>query len=270
MVRNYNCSGGAVQDDIEIHHLVNYLRVSLSAKLAISMSIENEILKRLGKKCDELVYSNLKNCIIPSVTYWLNLNTNMESFKKKHINVRNIPNIAFSHVQSMLITRPYIFNHYISIRFYAVLKISSLVADSVEIFQLEWLIMSKSLPSMRPSFDMFLFKRRYMSLLHKLIFNCSKNDECILKLKTGEIRPHDVVTMNHKDLAPKIWEGLEPHRSVIILRPEIEDEDEHESLLMCSKCRKRKVSYTQVQTRSADEPMTIKAYCNHCGHRWSQ
>ena len=56
-------------------------------------------------------------------------------------------------------------------------------------------------------------------------------------------------------------------------------------LLKCSKCKKRNCSYTQVntdhiilplllvtysqaQTRSADEPMTTFAYCNDCGYRW--
>ncbi|CAI8005402.1 Transcription elongation factor A protein 1, partial [Geodia barretti] len=39
-------------------------------------------------------------------------------------------------------------------------------------------------------------------------------------------------------------------------------------LLKCSKCGSRKCTYTQAQTRSADEPMTTFAYCLTCGHRW--
>ena len=36
----------------------------------------------------------------------------------------------------------------------------------------------------------------------------------------------------------------------------------------CGKCKKRDVSYTQAQTRSADEPMTTFCACNICGNRW--
>ncbi|XP_031431829.1 transcription elongation factor A protein 3 isoform X9 [Clupea harengus] len=39
-------------------------------------------------------------------------------------------------------------------------------------------------------------------------------------------------------------------------------------LLQCGKCKKRNCSYNQVQTRSADEPMTTFVLCNECGNRW--
>lgn len=39
-------------------------------------------------------------------------------------------------------------------------------------------------------------------------------------------------------------------------------------ILKCSKCKKRNCSYNQLQTRSADEPMTTFVLCNECGHRW--
>jgi len=40
------------------------------------------------------------------------------------------------------------------------------------------------------------------------------------------------------------------------------------NLLTCGKCKKRDVTYNQMQTRSADEPMTTFCFCNICGHRW--
>ncbi|XP_053310428.1 transcription elongation factor A protein 3-like [Spea bombifrons] len=39
-------------------------------------------------------------------------------------------------------------------------------------------------------------------------------------------------------------------------------------LLQCDKCKKKNCTYNQVQTRSADEPMTTFVLCNECGHRW--
>merc|ERR1719312_885802 len=39
-------------------------------------------------------------------------------------------------------------------------------------------------------------------------------------------------------------------------------------LLKCGKCKKNNCSYNQIQTRSADEPMTTFVLCNECGNRW--
>lgn len=39
-------------------------------------------------------------------------------------------------------------------------------------------------------------------------------------------------------------------------------------LLKCGKCKKRNCTYNQIQTRSADEPMTTFVLCISCGHRW--
>ena len=38
-------------------------------------------------------------------------------------------------------------------------------------------------------------------------------------------------------------------------------------LLKCGKCGKRNCTYNQIQTRSADEPMTTFVMCNECGNR---
>ena len=40
------------------------------------------------------------------------------------------------------------------------------------------------------------------------------------------------------------------------------------NLFKCGKCGKRRTTYTQLQTRSADEPMTTFVLCLDCGNRW--
>ncbi|KAM9855864.1 transcription elongation factor A protein 2 [Aulostomus maculatus] len=39
-------------------------------------------------------------------------------------------------------------------------------------------------------------------------------------------------------------------------------------MFICNKCHGKSCTYTQVQTRSADEPMTTFVLCNSCGNRW--
>ena len=41
-----------------------------------------------------------------------------------------------------------------------------------------------------------------------------------------------------------------------------------DGMLCCGKCGMQKTSSYEMQTRSADEPMTIFATCLCCGHRW--
>jgi transcription elongation factor S-II len=38
----------------------------------------------------------------------------------------------------------------------------------------------------------------------------------------------------------------------------------------CTRCHKRQCTYYELQTRSADEPMTIFVQCVNCGKRWTQ
>ena len=47
----------------------------------------------------------------------------------------------------------------------------------------------------------------------------------------------------------------------------IQDES-YEGILKCGKCKSKKTSYYQMQTRSADEPMTTFVTCRECGHKW--
>ena len=50
-------------------------------------------------------------------------------------------------------------------------------------------------------------------------------------------------------------------------------EDKQESMtdqFKCARCKQRKCTYYELQTRSADEGMTIFITCIICGHRWRQ
>ena len=38
----------------------------------------------------------------------------------------------------------------------------------------------------------------------------------------------------------------------------------------CGKCKKRECTYYELQTRSADEPMTLFITCLNCGKRWRE
>jgi transcription elongation factor S-II len=45
-------------------------------------------------------------------------------------------------------------------------------------------------------------------------------------------------------------------------------DDDYEGQFKCGKCKSKKTDYYQMQTRSADEPMTTYVTCKACGNRW--
>ena len=45
-------------------------------------------------------------------------------------------------------------------------------------------------------------------------------------------------------------------------------EEDYTGLFKCGKCKSTKTTYYQMQTRSADEPMTTYVTCTNCGNRW--
>jgi transcription elongation factor S-II len=46
------------------------------------------------------------------------------------------------------------------------------------------------------------------------------------------------------------------------------DNEDYEGVFKCGKCRSKKTTYYQMQTRSADEPMTTFVTCTNCQNRW--
>ena len=74
--------------------------------------------------------------------------------------------------------------------------------------------------------------------------------------------------MTHQTLRPDIWNSM-------IEEKKIKDENKFSLKLeastddfTCHKCKSKKCSYYQLQTRSADEPMTTFVTCLNCNARW--
>ena len=48
----------------------------------------------------------------------------------------------------------------------------------------------------------------------------------------------------------------------------IENREKGTGMFKCGKCKERNCTYFQLQTRSADEPMTTFVTCLNCNNRW--
>lgn len=102
----------------------------------------------------------------------------------------------------------------------------------------------------------------------KMIFHNLKNKTIIKKLKKNIIKPHEISFLTHVELLPEKWrQEIEDKKLRLENKffPKIEASTDN---FTCGKCKSKACTYYQLQTRSADEPMTTFVTCTLCGNRW--
>ena len=112
------------------------------------------------------------------------------------------------------------------------------------------------------------YKLKYRSLSFNL--KDKSNPDLRRRVLLGEIPCKDIVTWNVYQLASdKRKEDNVEIKKVALLnsqarKPTVSSTDQFK----CGKCKQRKCTYYQMQTRSADEPMTTFVTCTNCNNRW--
>jgi len=112
----------------------------------------------------------------------------------------------------------------------------------------------------------------YRTKLRSLYQNLKNksNPQLRARVLSGEIPPSRFVVMTHDELksAERKAEDEKLMKENMDKAMVAQEERSISSQLRCGKCGQKKVSYTQAQTRSADEPMTTFCTCMNCGNRW--
>jgi transcription elongation factor S-II len=112
----------------------------------------------------------------------------------------------------------------------------------------------------------------YKSMFLGLMASIKRNPDIITRIKSGELK-----SSKFADYAPDVLEpnGLYARRKMERKKKEIEREKaeadrdaSYTGILKCGKCKSVKTTYYQMQTRSADEPMTTYVTCLNCQHKW--
>ena len=120
-----------------------------------------------------------------------------------------------------------------------------------------------------------LFEQVYMSNLRKITSNLYsesyvKNTELIQKYKNKEVTFKDISKMDHYTLFESKWKERIEHQKNIEKRQLEGNKSMATEQFLCTRCFKRECTYYEMQTRSADEPMTIFINCLNCGKNWRQ
>jgi transcription elongation factor S-II len=112
------------------------------------------------------------------------------------------------------------------------------------------------------------FVQIYIDQLRSVYFNLKTQISIREQVKNGEIKAHKIAFMTHQEMAPEKWDALIQAK---IRRDKTKYETNMEAAtdtFKCRKCHTNKCTYYQLQTRSADEPMTTFVTCLECGNRW--
>jgi len=113
---------------------------------------------------------------------------------------------------------------------------------------------------------------KYKAQVRSRVFNLrdKKNPVLRLNLITGLVTPEKLAKMTSEEMAneEKQQERAKFEKEGLDAGMLSKIEGTKTSLLKCPDCGKRNCTYSQVQTRGADEPMTTFAVCNDCGFRW--
>lgn len=94
------------------------------------------------------------------------------------------------------------------------------------------------------------------------------NGSFIHKIKTGKLKCKDIGFITHQEMCPDIWKKLLDDKMKRDAHKFEDDKRGATSEFKCKKCKERQCSYYQLQTRSADEPMTTFVTCLNCGNNW--
>ena len=111
------------------------------------------------------------------------------------------------------------------------------------------------------------FVQIYIDRVRSIYMNLN-NSELVEQVKSGQLKSQMIAFMTHQELCPGRWDALIEEKSK-------RDKCKYETTIeaatdtfKCRKCHSNKCTYYQMQTRSADEPMTVFVTCIDCGNRW--
>ena len=97
-----------------------------------------------------------------------------------------------------------------------------------------------------------------------------KNTTLWERFSAGEITFAQIANQNYYEMYPDVWQQMVDHQAKRE-RTQLEgDFSRATDKWMCNGCKMRKCTYYELQTRSADEPMTVFIQCLNCGKRWTQ
>ena len=143
---------------------------------------------------------------------------------------------------------------------------NEVISTNVELGIFNYVIRDATARKITRRWNCELFVTLYMNHLKSIMMNLTPH--WVEQLNAKLITPHHFASMTHQELCPDKWAHIIDKK---IKRDKCKYEIDMEAsttLFTCKKCKQNKCTYYQMQTRSADEPMTVFVSCLNCSARW--
>ena len=111
-----------------------------------------------------------------------------------------------------------------------------------------------------------LFVEVYVNRLRSVYINLKKSSHFQRFVEENAKQPQNIAYITQHEMNPDRWHDIILKQKKTIINDG--KETKLSSEFVCFKCKKNNCSHYQLQTRSADEPMTTFISCNDCGNRW--
>jgi transcription elongation factor S-II len=111
------------------------------------------------------------------------------------------------------------------------------------------------------------FLQIYTDKLRTVYMNL-KNTDLLQQIKNAEISAQSIAFMTHQELNPERWKTLIDQKIKRDASKFTTNIQASTDMFTCKKCKSKKCTYYELQTRSADEPATIFVTCLDCGKHW--
>jgi transcription elongation factor S-II len=147
------------------------------------------------------------------------------------------------------------------------------IALNMEKSMFNWVIKETKKYKDAPAWENRLFRDRYKTKFLSIQFNLNEpRSQLKERILNGEVKSIDVAYMAPFELwntGPYAIE-IEKQRAQEIRKDESQGKIEKniKGIFKCGRCKSDNTTYYEMQTRSADEPMTAFITCLKCGKRW--
>jgi len=126
----------------------------------------------------------------------------------------------------------------------------------------------------RKAWGNLAFRDVYLATARRIIGNLNPNSYVQNKnlwerFTQNELTLEQIAYQNYYEMCPEQWNVMVDRQAKQEKIQLDGDFSRATDKWMCNGCKMRKCTYYELQTRSADEPMTIFIQCLNCGKRWT-
>lgn len=141
------------------------------------------------------------------------------------------------------------------------------IGKNIERSVYNFTVNESTLKNIIKQWDNTYFRLIYLTRLKSIITNLKKNAEFRSLIINGTITYKQLESITHQEINHHRWDDL-IQRKIERDKTKYEIQKKINSEFTCFKCHSNNCHYYQLQTRSADEPMTTFVSCIECGNRW--